>query len=183
VSWTINIIFWLLHFLHCALWYNYATWTNEMHTFQINTLIQFFMSSTCFKPSWEWTQEVQNMQKMSKNEKLTESIYLKGVHFVGSCCMRIFWHYGHRKWTSPFLILISLLFDGSCQSKKFTGPSDLAIVLSGRHNTHLVTLSSMSVLTNYWHSSSTPLCSHSHWCISSGSQCTGPCSLQININI
>ena len=28
-------------FLHSALWYNYATWTNEIHTSQINTVIQF----------------------------------------------------------------------------------------------------------------------------------------------
>jgi len=34
------------------------------------------------------------------------------------------------------------LFDDRC---KGTCPSDLAVVLSGRHNTHLVTLSSMSV--------------------------------------
>jgi len=38
---TINRIFWLM-FLHHALWYNYATWTNELHTFQINILIQCF---------------------------------------------------------------------------------------------------------------------------------------------
>jgi len=43
------------------------------------------------------------------------------------------------------LILISLLFDDSCKGKKGTCPSDLAIVLSGRNNTHRVTLSSMSV--------------------------------------
>jgi len=29
-------------FFHHALWYNYETWTNEMRTFQINTLFQFF---------------------------------------------------------------------------------------------------------------------------------------------
>jgi len=40
---------------------------------------------------------------------------------------------------------ISLLTDDSCKSKKGTCPSDLATVLSQRHNTHLVTLSSMSV--------------------------------------
>jgi hypothetical protein len=28
-------------FLHRALSYHYATWTNEMHTFQNNTLLQF----------------------------------------------------------------------------------------------------------------------------------------------
>jgi len=47
--------------------------------------------------------------------------------------------------TSPCLILISLLSDESCKGKKGTCPSDLAIVLSVGHNTHLVTLSSMSV--------------------------------------
>ena len=36
----------LLCFLHCALWYYYATWTNKMQSFQINTLIQFLTSST-----------------------------------------------------------------------------------------------------------------------------------------
>ena len=44
--------------------------------------------------------------------------------------------------TSPCLILIGLLFDDSC---KGTCPSDLGVVMPGRHNTHLVTLSSMSV--------------------------------------
>jgi hypothetical protein len=29
-------------FLHRALWNNYGAWTNEMNTFQINTIIQFF---------------------------------------------------------------------------------------------------------------------------------------------
>ena len=57
-------------------------------------------------------------------QKLNESINLKSVHYVGSCCIRIFGHYGQIKQTCP---------------------SDLAVVLSGRHNTHLVTLSSMSV--------------------------------------
>jgi len=128
-------------FLHNALWYNYATWTNEMCSFQINISIQFLPSSTCFKLSWEWTLKVWNMQKMSKIEKLNSSINLKSVHFIGSCCIRIFWHYGQRKQVFPCLILISLLFDDSC---KGTYPSDLAIVLSGRYNTHLVTLSSMS---------------------------------------
>jgi len=41
VSCTINRLFWLLCFLHCALWYNYATRTNETDTFQINTSIQY----------------------------------------------------------------------------------------------------------------------------------------------
>jgi len=68
--------------------------------------------------------------------------------------------------TSPCLILISLLFDYSCKGIKGTCPSYLAVVMSGRHNTHLVTLSSMSVAHYYWHSFSTPLCSHLHWCIS-----------------
>jgi len=124
------------------------------------------MPSTCFEPSWEWTHEVQNTQKTSKIEKFNQNINFKSVHFVGSWCIRIFLYYGHRKQTSPCLILISLLFDDSCKGKKGTCPSDLAIVLSGRHYTHLVTLSSMSVLTNYWHSFSTPFCSHLHWCIS-----------------
>jgi len=65
-----------------------------MHTFQINALIRFVMSSTCFEPhgffvrktictcsfcmvcfshmyklsSWWWTHEVSNMYKMSKIE-------------------------------------------------------------------------------------------------------------------
>jgi len=42
VSCKINRIFWLLCFLHLAFWFKYATWTNEMQTFQINTSIQFF---------------------------------------------------------------------------------------------------------------------------------------------
>jgi len=37
-------------FLQGALWYNYATYTNQMHTFQINILIQFLTSSTYFEP-------------------------------------------------------------------------------------------------------------------------------------
>jgi len=45
----------------------------------------------------------------------------------------------------PHLILISLLFDDTCKGEKGACPSDLAVVLLGRHNTHLVTLSSMSV--------------------------------------
>ena len=47
--------------------------------------------------------------------------------------------------TLPCLTLISLLFDISCKGKKGTCPSYLNIVLSGRHNTHFVTLSSMLV--------------------------------------
>jgi len=38
-----------LHVLYCALWYNYVILTNKMHTFWINVLIQFFMSSVCFE--------------------------------------------------------------------------------------------------------------------------------------
>jgi hypothetical protein len=38
--------------------YNYATYTNEMHTFQINTLIQFLTSSTCFKPHGSIRREI-----------------------------------------------------------------------------------------------------------------------------
>ena len=30
--------------------YSYATWTDDMHTFQFNTLIQFLTSSVCFEP-------------------------------------------------------------------------------------------------------------------------------------
>jgi len=78
-------------------------------------------------------------------KKINQNINLKSVHFVGSFCIRIFWHYGQRKQTSPCLILINLLFDHTCKGKKGTYPSDLAIALSGRHNTHLFTLSSMSV--------------------------------------
>ena len=135
-------------FSHRALWYSNATWTNEMRTFQINTLIQFsqfFMFSTCSEPSWEWTHEVWNVQIRQKFEKLNHSINLKIVHFLGSCYIRIFWHYGQSKQTSLHLILISLLFDDSCKDKKGTCPSDLAVELSGWHNTHLVTLISMSV--------------------------------------
>ena len=98
----------------------------------------------CFKPSWEWTHEVWNMQKMLIIEKLDQSINLKSAHFIGSWCIRLLWHIGQRKQTSPCLILISLLFDDSCKGKKGTCPSDLAVVLSRRHNIHLVTLSGMS---------------------------------------
>jgi len=70
---------------------------------------------------------------------------LKTVHFIGSCCITIFCHYSQRKRTSLCFIPISPLFDDSCQGKKGTCRSDLAVVLSGRHDTHLVTLSSMSV--------------------------------------
>jgi hypothetical protein len=38
-----------LHVLYRALWYNYVILTNKMHTFWINVLIQFFMSSACFE--------------------------------------------------------------------------------------------------------------------------------------
>jgi hypothetical protein len=140
VSCIINRIVWLLCFLHCALWYNYAMGTNEMRTFQINTLIQFFYfwHLPRFKSSWEWTHEVWNMQRTSKIEKFNQSIIWKSVYFVGSCYIRIFWHYGQRKQTSH-LLFISLVFDDSCQAKKGTCPSDLAVVLPGRHNTHLVT--------------------------------------------
>jgi len=138
-----------------------------MHTIQINTLIQFFnfwcLLHVSNHPENE-PKRFETCRRHKKIEKLNESIYLKSVHYVGSCCIRTFWHYGQRKQTSHCLTFISLLFDGSCQGKKFTCPSDLAIVLSGRHNTHLVTLSSMSV-AHYWHSFSTALCSHSHWCI------------------
>jgi len=48
--------------------------------------------------------------KASKTEKMNQSINLNSGHFVGSCCIRIFWHYGQRKQTFPWLILISLLF-------------------------------------------------------------------------
>jgi len=50
-----------------------------------------------------------------------------------------------KKTDFPLLILITLLFDDSCKGKKGTCPSDLAVVMSGRHNTHLVTFPSMSV--------------------------------------
>jgi len=43
------------------------------------------------------------------------------------------------------LILINLPFDDGCKDNKGTCPSDLAVVMSGRHDTHLVTLPSMSV--------------------------------------
>ena len=155
------------------------------------------MLSACFKLSWEWSHEVWNMQTSSKIEKFNQSINLKSVHFIGSCCIRTFWHYGQRKQTSPCLILISLLFDDSCKGKKGTCHSDLAVVLSGRHNTHLVTLSNMSVahwlLAFFQHPfvfsfTLMQLCNFnicSLMClsfsnISNGSQWTGPRSLQIN---
>ena len=148
MGWTINRIFWFLCFLHRALWYNYAAWINEMHTFQINTSIQFFnfwcLLHVSNHPENE-PKRFETCRRHKKIEKLNESIYLQSVHYVGSCCLRTFWHYGQRKQTSHCLTFISLLFDDSCQGKKFTCPSDLAIVLSGRYNTHLVTLSSMSV--------------------------------------
>ena len=146
MSRKINIIFWLLCFLHCAMWYNYATWTNEIHTFQINTLIQFF-NFWCLLHVFNCPENDPWGLKYADNVKnlKTESINFKSVHFISSCCIRTFWHYAQRKQASPSLILISLLFDGSCQGKKGTCPSDLATVLSGRHNTHPVTLSNMSV--------------------------------------
>ena len=120
------------------------------------------------------------------------------MHFIGSCFIRIFWHYGQRKQTPPCLILISLLFDDSCKGKKGTCPSDLAVVLSGRHTTHLFTLPSMSVahqlLAFFQHPflfSVTLMHLHNFICsliclsfsnISNGSQWTGRCSLQINIH-
>jgi len=89
------------------------------------------------------------------------------------------------------------LFDDSCQGKIGTCPSDLAAVLSGRHNTHFVTLSSMSVahlLLAFFqhpflfsfalmHLHNFNICSLmclSFSNISNGSQWTGPRSLQIN---
>ena len=116
------------------------------------------------------------------------------MRFVGSCCIRIFYN---SKQNSPCLIIISLLFDDSCKGKKGTCPSDLAIVLSGRHNTHLVTLSSMSVAHyilaffqhhfvfsfTLMHLHNFNICSLmflSFNNISNGTQWTGPHSLQIN---
>jgi len=145
VSCKINRIFQLLSFLHLALWYNYAAWTKDMQTFQINTLIQFFNFWHFLNFSKCAQKEPLRFKTSTRHQKLNKSINLKSVHFIGSCCIRIFWHYGQRKQTSLCLILISLLFDDSCKDKKGTCPSDLAAVLSGRHNTHLVTLSSMSV--------------------------------------
>jgi len=47
-------LFWC--FLHCVSWYNYATCTNEMHAFEIGTLINyFFLISDIFyefRSSW-----------------------------------------------------------------------------------------------------------------------------------
>ena len=138
VSCKINSIFWLLSFLHLALWYNYATWTSEMHTFQIITFFNI----------WHYVlnhpeNEPMRSETCRRRQKLNKSINLKSVHFIGPCFIRICWQYGQRKQTSPCLILISLLFDDSCKGKKGTCPSDPAVVLSGRHNTHLVTLPSM----------------------------------------
>jgi hypothetical protein len=142
VSCTIYRIFWLLSFLHLALWYNYATWINEMQTFQINTLIQFFNFWHFLHVSNCPQKEPLMFETCRRRQNLNKNINLKNVHFVGSCCIRIFWHYGQRKQTSPCLIVISLLFD---DSYKGTCPSYVAVVLSGRQNTHLVTLPSMSV--------------------------------------
>jgi len=117
----------LLCFFHLALWYNYATWTNEMQTFQINTLIQFFNFWHFLHVSNCPQNEPLRFETCRRRQTLNQSINLKSVHFVGSCCIRIIWHYGQREQTSP-------LFD---DSYKGTCPSHLAGVLSGRHNTHL----------------------------------------------
>ena len=80
---------------------------------------------------------------------------------------------------------------------KGTCPSDLAVVMSGRHNTHLVTLSSMSVARSLlaffqhpfvfsfalMHLHNFNICSLMYLSfsnISNGSQWTGPRSLQTN---
>jgi len=118
VSCKINRIFRLLSFLHLALWYNYAAWTKDMQTFQINTLIQFF-NFWCFLHFLNCPQKEPLRFKVSRrHQKLNKSINLKSVHFVGSCCIRIFWHYGQKKTDLPCLILISLLFGDSCKGKK-----------------------------------------------------------------
>ena len=143
-----NRIFWLLCFFHCELWYNYATCTNEMHTFQINTFFPFLNFWCLLHVSNRPENEPMRFETRRRHKKMKDWIKIlifKSVHFVGSCCVRIIWCYDQRKQTSPCLILISLLFDDSCKGKKGTYPSDLATVLSGRHNIHLVTLSSMSV--------------------------------------
>ena len=44
------------------------------------------------------------------------------MHFVGSCCIRIFWYYCQRKHDFPCLILINPLFDDSCKGKKVHAP-------------------------------------------------------------
>jgi len=102
-----------------------------------------------------------------------------------------------KKQTSPCLTLISLLFDDSYKGKKGICPSYLAVVLSGRHNTHLVTLSSMSVAHQLLAFFQHPIVfsfALMHLCnfnicslmclsfsnISTRSQWTGPCSQQIN---
>jgi len=142
-QWAVKSTEYSFMFLYLALWYNYATWTNEMQTFQINTWIQFFNFRHFLHVSN--CPENEPMRSETCSQKLNRRINLKSVHFIGSCCIRIFWQYSHRKQTSPCLILNSLLFDDSYKGKKGTCPSDLAVVLSGTHNTHLVTLSSMSV--------------------------------------
>ena len=96
----------------------------------------------------------------------------------------------------PCLTHISLLFDDSCKGKKGTCPSYLAVVLSGRRNTYLVTLSVAHWLLAFFqhscvfsfalmHLRNFIICSL--MCLSlsntsNGSQWTGPCSLQINIH-
>ena len=169
-----------------------------MHTFQINTFIKIFNFWCLLQVLNHPENEPKRFEICRRHKKLKIwiSIYLKSVHYVGFCCIRTFWH-DQRKQTSHCLTFISLLFDDSCQGKKFACPSDLATVLSGRHNTHLVTLSSMSVahllLAFFQHPfvfSFTLMHLHnfnicSLMClscsnISNGSQWTGPRSLQIN---
>jgi len=166
-----------------------------MQTFQINTLIQFLNFRHFLHVSN--CPENEPMSSETCSQKLNRSINLKTAHFVGSCCVRIFWQYSQRKQTSPCLILISLLYDDSCKGKNGTCPSDVAVVLSGRHNTHPLTLSSNAaahyLLSFFQHPSafSFPLMQLHNFNICSlmwlgfsnvshVSQWTGPRSLQTN---
>jgi len=110
VSCTTNRIFWLM-FLHPAFWYNYATWTNELRTFQTNILIQCFNFWYLPYVLNHHENEPMRFETHRRHQKFNHSINLNSERFVGSCCIRIFWHYGQRKQTFPWLILINLLFD------------------------------------------------------------------------
>ena len=52
--------------------YSYAAWTNEMHTFQINTLIQFsiFYVFCMFQTSWVHSEEGSKCVEDVKNLKI-----------------------------------------------------------------------------------------------------------------
>jgi len=70
-----------------------------MQTFQINTLIQFFNFRHFLRVLN--CPENEPMRSETCSQKLNESINLKSVHFVGSCCIRIFWQYSQKKTDFP----------------------------------------------------------------------------------